>query len=73
MLSEINTLKAPSPNKHVYMPITWKTRCAQICSERCELEETLILLSEIEPVFVRRAAILLSAITTPEPLECKVV
>jgi len=73
MQSEINTLTASSPNKHAQMPITWKNRCAHICFGRYELEETLLLLSEIEPVFVHRAAVPLYSITTPEPLEFKVV
>jgi len=73
MLSEINTLTASSPNKHAQMPITWKTRCAHIRSGRYELEETLLLLSEIEPAFVHRAAVPLYFIAMPEPSECKVV
>jgi len=62
-LGEINTLTAYSPSKHAQMSIAWETRCAQTCSERFELEETLLVLLEIEPVFVHRTAVLLYVLT----------
>jgi len=40
------------------MYVTCETRCAHICSGRCELEEALLVLLEIEPLFVHRAAVL---------------